>query len=230
VRVPVHFYLEPERIAQANLAPWSDPPKVVRGLVAQGLRAQLQSANLLTGQMEVSLDFVPGATPGEMGMEGDVIVLPSVAGGLGGMMQSAQQVLDQVSAMPLRQIGENLNRAIQGMSDVVNGAQVKDALNSLQASMADVQQLIQHADAGGTPLLKRLPQMASELDQTLARAAKLVGSLDDGYGDSSKFKRDLNRLLDETNDAVRAVRVLADILSRHPEALIRGRNDKGVEP
>jgi paraquat-inducible protein B len=230
VRVPVHFYLEPDRIAQANRAPWVDAQKVIRGLVAKGLRAQLQSASLLTGQLEVALELVPNAAPAEMSMEGDVIVLPSVAGGLGGMMQSVQQVLDQVSAMPLRQIGENLNRAIQGMSDVVNGAQVKDALTSLQASLADAEQLIQHADASGSPLLKRLPQMANELDQALARASKLVGSLDEGYGDNSKFKRDLDRLLDQTNDTVRSVRVLADILSRHPEALIRGRNDKGVEP
>ncbi len=230
VRVPVHFELEPERIERAHQAPWGDPPKVIRGLVANGLRAQLQSANLLTGQMEVAIEFLPDAPPAEMSMEGDVIVLPSAAGGLGGIMRSVQQLLDHVGAMPLQQIGDNLNRTMLGLNNVVNGEQLKDALASLRTSLADMQQLMEHADSGASPLLKRLPQIATELDQTLARAAKMVGSLDEGYGDTSKFKRDLDRLLEQTNDAMRSIRALADILSHHPEALIRGRNDKGVEP
>jgi paraquat-inducible protein B len=180
--------------------------------------------------MELAIDFMPNAPPAEMAMDGDLIVLPSVAGGFGGIMRSVQQVLDQVGGMKLREIGENLSRLMQGLDGIVSGPQVKDVLTSLQVSMNDVQQLMSHTDSSVSPALKRLPQMTAELDQTLARASKLVNSLDEGYGDTSKFKRDLDRLLEQTNDAMRSIRVLADILSRHPEALIRGRNDKGVEP
>ena len=57
----------------------------------------------------------------------------------------------------------------------------------------------------------------------LTSANKLVLSLDSGYGDNTKFNRDLERLLVQANDAVRSIRALADLLARHPEALIKGR-------
>ncbi len=34
-------------------------------------------------------------------------------------------------------------------------------------------------------------------------------------------------MLAQLSDAARSVRVLADLLTRHPEALIRGRTDQG---
>ena len=63
----------------------------------------------------------------------------------------------------------------------------------------------------------------------MTKAGKLVGSVDSGYGDSSKFKRDIDRLLTQVNDMARSVRVLTDLLSQHPEALVRGRSDQGAE-
>jgi hypothetical protein len=33
----------------------------------------------------------------------------------------------------------------------------------------------------------------------------------------------------QTNDAVRSLRALADLLTRHPEALVRGRTDSGTQ-
>jgi paraquat-inducible protein B len=63
----------------------------------------------------------------------------------------------------------------------------------------------------------------------MANANRLVMSLDNGYGDNTKFNRELERLLLQTNDAVRSIRSLADLLSRHPEALIKGRPAGGLE-
>ena len=41
-------------------------------------------------------------------------------------------------------------------------------------------------------------------------------------------KRDTTKLLSQVSDAARSVRILADLLSRHPEALIRGRTEREV--
>ena len=50
-----------------------------------------------------------------------------------------------------------------------------------------------------------------------------------GYGDDTQFNRDLERLLIQANDAVRSFRALADLLARHPEALVKGRPGGGTE-
>ena len=46
---------------------------------------------------------------------------------------------------------------------------------------------------------------------------------------TSTFSRDVTRMMMQLSDAARSIRVLADLLSRHPEALIRGRTDQGVQ-
>ena len=63
----------------------------------------------------------------------------------------------------------------------------------------------------------------------MANANKLVLSLDTGYGDNTKFNRDLERLLVQANDSLRSIRALSDLLARYPEALIKGRPAEHVE-
>ena len=41
------------------------------------------------------------------------------------------------------------------------------------------------------------------------------------------FGRNASRLLAQLSDTARSFRVLADLLTRHPEALIRGRTEQG---
>ena len=43
-----------------------------KSMVARGMRAQLQTGNLLTGQLLVSLDFHPDAPPAEIVLSGPV--------------------------------------------------------------------------------------------------------------------------------------------------------------
>ena len=78
-------------------------------------------------------------------------------------------------------------------------------------------------------LSQRLPAIATELQDALTKANRLMGSLNTGYGDESRFRRDLDRLLPQLTDAARSIRALTDLLSRHPEALIQGRPAGGKE-
>jgi paraquat-inducible protein B len=71
--------------------------------------------------------------------------------------------------------------------------------------------------------------MAANLETAMTSANKLLLSLQTGYGDNTQFSRDLSRLLMQLNDAARSIRSLADLLARHPEALIKGRTNTGVE-
>ncbi len=229
VRAPVRFEIEPERIADMHLAEARGPVANTRMLVQRGLRAQLQSANLLTGQMMVALTMVPNAQPAELQMEGDVIVLPTVPGQFAGLTDSANQLLAKLGNMPFEQIGANLNDTLRGLNELANGRELRQSLVSLQATLASTQELVKRLDAGASPALKQLPGLASNLQSTLTQANKLLASADTGYGDNSRFSRNLDRLMLQLNDMARSFRALADLLTRHPEALIRGRTDTGAE-
>ena len=81
---------------------------------------------------------------------------------------------------------------------------------------------------GLTPVTQRMPAIAAGLENSVKRTDKLLGSLETGYGGDSRFNRDVGHLMSQLSDAARSIRVLADLLSRHPEALIRGRTDQGT--
>jgi paraquat-inducible protein B len=230
ILAPIHFEVQPERFLGIGREVFKDAKEGVDMLVGRGLRATLQSANLLTGQMLIALEFVPDAPPANVTMQDGVFVIPtSESGGFSGLSAAATDLLRKVNAIPFDALGRNLVKSSEGLNDLVNGPQVKQVLTSLNTTLTSVRDVVQNLDAGLAPALKRLPDVSASLQKTMSDANKLVLSLQSGYGDNTQFNRDLERLLIQLNDATRSIRSLADLLSRHPEALIKGRPAGGVE-
>jgi paraquat-inducible protein B len=221
---PVRFEVEPERVVGVGHRVFKTDAEAVAALLKKGLRASLQSASLITGQQQVTLEFDPSAPPAEVSMDGPDYVVPSTeGGGFAGLTASATELLNKVNTMPFEQIGKNLDGILKSTNDMVQGAQIKKALTDLAAMIASTQAMIQRLDT------KQLPELVAGLQKTLTSANKLVLSLDSGYGDNTKFNRDLDRLMVQANDAVRSIRALSDLLARHPEALIKGRPEGPLE-
>ncbi len=227
--VPVHYEIEPQRIADSQLVPAEQVRSYISQVVERGLRAQLGTASLITGQKLISLDVISHAAPAQISMEGDTIVLPTAPGGFDNITEAAAEVLAKVDSIPFEQIGTNLNETLKGVSQIANGRELHDSLASLQAALASTREVMKQVNAGLQPALKQLPAIASGLEDTVTRTNRLVGSLDQTYAGNSAFNRDLDRLMAQLNDTASSIRVLADLLTRHPEALIRGRTDTGLQ-
>jgi paraquat-inducible protein B len=227
---PVRYEVEPERVVGVGARVYATDAEAAGALLKQGLRATLQSASLITGQQQVALDFEPKAGPAEVKMEDGYFVLPTAAGGgFSGLQASASTLLDKVNAIPFDKLGRNLDGLLQSLNDLTNGPQLRDSLTSLAATLAGAETFTHSLNTGTAPALKQLPEMTKQLQKTLAQTDKLLVSLDAGYGDNTRFNRDVVRLMAQTNDALSSVRALADLLARHPEALIKGRPAGGLE-
>jgi paraquat-inducible protein B len=230
VLAPVRYEVEPERIVGVGVRLYQNETQAVDVLVKQGLRATLQSASLITGQQEIALDFQPKAPPVEVTMQDGFFVLPTGGGGgFAGLQASAGDLLNKVNTIPFDEIGKNVEEILQSVNQLANGPQMRTALTKLAATLATAETFTRNLNSGTAPAFKQLPEMANQLQKTVGSANKLLVSLDSGYGDNTKFNRDMERLLVQTNDAVSSIRALADLLARHPEALIKGRPAGGVE-
>jgi paraquat-inducible protein B len=228
IRVPVHFRIEAARIA--NIAPMQGiPPGVLAAeMVKRGLRATLQTPNMLTGSKVVALVLMPQAPAAEMTREGNVFVLPSdEGGGFDSIMRGASDLLSKINRIDFDAIGTSIASAAKGLDTTINGPELKQTLASLNSAMADLKDIAHRLDTDAGPALKRLPEISVQLQDGLTKISRLAGSLNAGYGDDSRFNRDLSRLVVQLNDTARSLRTLTDLLSRNPEALIRGRTDKG---
>lgn len=231
LQVRVQMEIQPQRVfGPDNPGPSGDPLAVTQALVDHGLRAEVQSNNLLTGQMVVALDFLADAPRVQVRKEGDLIVLPSKSGGIDSITAALSDFTQKLDSIPLDKIGANLNELLASMNTTLGGQETKETLRSLAKTMADAQDLVRRADAGLSPVLKRLPDIATELQEAATRANRVLGSVNNGYGQDSNFQRSLQRTLDQVNEAARSIRILADYLDRHPEALIRGRVSPAAGP
>jgi paraquat-inducible protein B len=224
IEAPVRYEVQPERILGVGKRLFKTDQEAAEAVIKKGLRASLQSANLITGQQVVALDFVKDAPPEPVTKEGEDFVLPtSEGGGFASLATSANDLLNKVNTIPFDQIGKSLTGILTSVNDMTQGPQMKKTLTDLSTMIASAQGMIQRLDT------RQLPELAGNLEKTLTSANKLVLSLDSGYGDNTKFNRDLDRLMAQTTDAVRSIRALADLLARHPEALIKGRPEGPLE-
>ncbi|WP_293765293.1 MlaD family protein [uncultured Aquitalea sp.] len=169
----------------------------LKQMVANGLRAQLRSGSLLTGQLFVALDFFRDAKPAQLGHEQNMDVMPTIPGDLEELQAMMQRIARKLDKVPLDSIGTGLDQSIHELRDM----------------LSTTRQLMGNIDG------KVLPQATQTLD-------KLQKTLDDTQQTlqaNSPLQQDVRNAAQEVSETARSFRALADYLDRHPEALIRGK-------
>ncbi|SNB63269.1 paraquat-inducible protein B [Arboricoccus pini] len=223
--IPVMIEIEPNRLVIEGDQPHDglSPFSAMQRLVEQGLRAQLQTANLLTGELAISLDFFPSEPSAKVEMHDDIPVIPAVPSQLDQLTGSISGVLSQISKLPLAQIGQELQATLQstrqtidGVNKITNGPQVAHSLTALQGSLTNLQALSNTLGSEMPKLLATLQQAANSASSTLGKASSTLGP-------DSRLQYQLTDTLDQLSQTARAVRNFVDYLDRNPEALIQGR-------
>lgn len=223
--IPVLIEIEPNRLVIQGDVPRDglSPTRAMRRLVERGLRAQLQTASIITGDLSVSLDFFDDQPKAELQMQGDLPVIPAVPSQLDQITNSVSGVLNQVSQIPLAEIGRNLRDTLaaaknvtQGLDKTANGAESRRILASLQTTLDNLQKMSNSLQGDLPKLLSTVQQAANAAQQTLSSANR-------SFGTDSRLQYRLNDTLEQVAQAARTVRDFVDYLDRNPEALIRGR-------
>ena len=188
-------------------------------LVERGLRAQLKTGNLLTGQLYVDLDFYPDSPPRKLIYGGKYPEIPTVPSTVTNIEKSASDILAKLKALPLDKIANELLGTVQGTNRVANDPELKDAIRSLNATLKDIQKLSQSVD-------KQLLTLVASTEKTLSALRTTLESVEPG----SPIAVDLTTMLEELSAAARSIRILSDYLDRHPDALLYGKSGAGAKP
>ena len=245
-RIPVLVEIEQERIKVIGEMDWSDRKKMSDYLVAQGMRAQLKTGNLITGQLLVDLDFHPEAPPAQVIWKGRYPQMPTVPTSMEEITTSLTQLLKKLEKLPIEQIGSDLRDTVQGAKRLVNSAELKEAITALNNTLTQAQEFakglnetiapdLKTAAANLNEALKRSralvqnfdSRVVPELDTTLQQVQSTLKSIEGSVSKNSPLHFELMRVLKELGGAARSIRLMADYLERHPDALIYG---KGKRP
>jgi paraquat-inducible protein B len=220
----VSFVLQPQRLT-ARAAETLEQSAVALE-VGQGLHAILETTNFITSEKALSLDFMPKASAGRVRQEGDAMVLPSHVRGIGSITDSVSALTKRLNAIPYEQIGQNLNHLLRSADRTVGGPELQQAIRKLSETLAEIQSLAHDAHQGLTPALERLPGIAQRIDEAVNHANAALATLD---GRDGELQIKAQRMLSEVSEMARSVRLLADMLERNPEALLRGKTPE-VKP
>ncbi len=171
-------------------------------LIRHGLRAQLRSGNLLTGQLYVALDFFPDAVPAPISSEETAFaIIPTVPGGLDEIQQQAMQVMAKINKVPFDELGQSLQKTL---------VTLESTLKSFGALASDVDK-----------------ELTPELRKTLAETRKTMQALQSSAAPDSPIQQDIRQSMKSITEASRSLKALADALERNPESLISGRRESG---
>ena len=182
---------------------------LMQSLVEQrGLRAQLRSGNLLTGQLFVALDFFPGSAKTKIDWGRDPVELPVVPSTVQDLEEKVTGIVAKLDKLPYEAIGNDLTKV----------------LATLNQTLEDASKAVNRVDADVTPELKAI---VTELRRTIASADVVLRSTDATLlGPNAPAQQDLRDALQEIARAARSLRVLTDYLERHPDSLIRGKTEQ----
>jgi paraquat-inducible protein B len=206
LRFPVEVDIFPQRIRgrsrSAHPADADDQTEVgghrmIDSMVAHGMRAEIKSGNLLTGQKYVAVDVVKGVPPEHVNWVENPPIFPTASGGLEEIQDSIGSVAKKLDQVPFDRLSARL------MTTMAN----------LDATLKSTDRLVRNVD----------DSLAPQVSATLKEAEDAMRNAKDALSPGAPMQNDLGSTLLELSHAAKSVSALADYLERHPEALIRGK-------
>ncbi len=193
---------------------------MLQKLVDNGLRAQLRTGNLLTGQLYVALAFRPKAArvPLQQGSTGERITLPSVPGTLSELQGRVDDILARVGKLPLDEIANELAATLKQAKGTLAAVtpDAQNTLNEAQRTLAAAQGLMQQLEPDARKTLVEAQRALSGAQATFDRLDRQM------LDERAPVQRQLEQALLDFQRAAQSLRALTDSLQRHPESLLRG--------
>ncbi len=230
----------------------------IRQLVEKGMRARLKMQSLLTGQLYVDLAFYPGKPAKFVNGDEDINEIPTIPTTVEELASMLEDFPMSRFLADLASIGASTSRllassATQNLPDRLDAtlknleslsgkldargepllqeaesvlAEIHAAIDALRSAMVRIggaaDRIGKLADAG-SPVFKEIQTAGSELENA-ARAVQLLAD------EESPTILQLTASLQEMSRAARSLRLLAESLEQQPEAVLRGKRAKEVQP
>ncbi len=161
----------------------------MRELIAGGLRAQLEMQSIVTGQLQIALDFYPDKPAVYAGIDKTIQEIPTIPTPL-------QQLTKKLESLPVEEIFNNANSAMAGIAKLVQSPELKESVVNLNTALKDVQSLVRNVDSQVKPLSAGLSDTIRDTQKLVKNADSQVSSLgtnlNEAIGDGRKLIRNVD--------------------------------------
>jgi paraquat-inducible protein B len=158
----------------------SERKAIADDLVSKGLRAQLRTASLLTGQLYIAIDFFPSAPKATVDWSEKTPQLPTVPGNLQGLQDSITSLVAKLNKIPFEGISQDLRKTLADASTLINTINT-DVAPEAKATLAEAREALTSANRAlqsDSPLQQSTAETMRELSRTAASFRSLAEYLE----------------------------------------------------
>lgn len=171
MRVKINMQLQPERVLSTNKPETTaEILAIFQKFVDNGLRAELDTANYVTGQKEVALVMEPKQPPVRVTLENGAIILPFMPSSLTATLRNAAGITAKINQIPFQQIGQNLNKLLLTANSQLGGPQTRDLMKQLTNTLKAADTTLQTVSQSFGPdsdVQRNLRQILGQTESTL---------------------------------------------------------------
>lgn len=228
--IPVHFNIDSKSLLRANGQEVSEEMerRVIRRMVDLGLRAHLEVKSIITGQLNIELDFQPEVPAAYHSATPDMEI-PSAPSAIDALQKKLSQI-------PFEKLTYTLDTILSRVAEALDDGKLKDGLAAFSATFEETHRILsgsnlhvttknvmQGLDSTSQSLAKNLPAAVENFNRAMGNLAAATAQANLLLDRNSSTVQDLRRLLRDGAEASRSLRNLADMLERNPEALLKGK-------
>ena len=197
-----------------------DKPRLIDASIASGLRAKLQTGNLLTGQLFISLDLYEDGVAGALVKNSDgVTIIPSVPSDLKQVTEGVTQALAKINALPLEELITNANSTVARAGVLLSQFEKAGLAAQLSGTIGSAEKAITQYSRLASSARGELNSLSSQLQ----RFVTVAGDSMEGIAPDSPLYYNLLNTLKDVQAASRAVLAVSESVEKKPEIFLFGK-------
>lgn len=227
IQIPVMIEIDNTKFISSETGkPRMDEDDSIKGLVAAGMRAQLQLQSLLTGQLFIQIDYFPN-TPAELASTGkykqhyeEIPTIPT----------PIEKISKLLETIPLDKVINTMISTVKGIDKLVNSDDLHQSIRSLHEALDSFRTLTSNLDQQVGPLASNVNLTLDDVRSTLQTASSTLENANKTLQSTEALVSDeqiltaLDNALSEVTAAAYAIRILAETINNQPESLLKGRH------
>lgn len=246
--IPVYVEIDQQKIAPIGGDDGYDE-QFLLALIEKGLRAQLQLQSFVTGLLMVNLDFYPNTPIQLVGLENrhpEIPTIPSsleqltkrleelplkdIADSLNETLAGLNRLINsrdiQASIGSLNQLLRNTDSLARNLNTEIGplASDLRGVTDAARAAFAQAEKTRRFDEGAPGQIATNINETLSATTSTLKEIHAAVSSLNGIAAQNANLGYEIGRTLEQIAELSRSMRVLADYLERHPEALLRGKS------
>ena len=224
-----------------NIEQWKER---MSDLIKRGLRAQILPQSLITGKLIIELNVYADAPAIQEHIDPNYVEILSKYEEIPTIPSTLSKLEAALGNLDLETLSKTLTSVLASTDRILQNPDIDAGISEFKGTLVDARKLVNNVDAEVKPLsgkaqstLDDVGKLARQVDgkvdpiaKSVAEALKSVDtafkSIDELVGKRSPTRADLENTLKELAGAARSLRVLADYLEQHPDALLKGKGYK----